>query len=289
MYTQTANSRVKKCQLSHLNSFDHSINTAKLHRSPNNLRSKPNKLYNILLIGGVVLSFSSLALLLLSKQKRNLEAYKRNIQIQSKTASTNLKALRMQMNPHFIFNALNSINYFIDRNEKQQASDYVAKFASLMRKILINSEKSQVLLGEDLELLRTYLEIELIRLEGKFSYSINIDPDVNKNNTLVPPGILQPFVENSIWHGITQMKEKGQIIIDIKKEEQMLVCLLSDNGVGRSGAISKNKGYGSRGIDITKNRIEILNETKNCNARVKIIDKPQGVRVQIKLPFEKAF
>lgn len=219
-----------------------------------------------------------------------LIAYKRKREAEFKTtvANTELKALRAQMNPHFIFNSLNSISSYIDNNDRKEAKEYLAKFASIMRKTLENSEQKEILLADDIALLKLYMDVEQKRLQGKFDYSIDIDEQIDPANTLVPPLILQPFIENSIWHGLSQKKEKGTICIDVKRKGNSIIYSVEDNGVGLS-IKKKNTNKKSFGMEITKNRVDIINHQKNSNGSVTIIEKEVGIRVEVQIPLELAF
>lgn len=215
---------------------------------------------------------------------------KRNAEFNSKVANTELKALRSQMNPHFIFNSLNSINNYISKNEPAQATAYLSKFAKVMRMILENSEKKSIPLADELKSLELYMQLESKRLDDKFNYTINVAEDIDKENTMVPPMILQPFVENSIWHGITQKGGKGHIKIDITKNSQMLHCIIDDDGIGigKNNNSSANTNQ-SLGMKITKARIDIINKTKKSNGMVELLDMGNGVRIQVNLPLELSF
>jgi len=149
-----------------------------------------------------------------------------------------LKALRAQMNPHFISNALHSINKYVMENDRTNASGYLAKFASLMRLILENSREKEVPLEQDLHALELYMQLELLRFSNSFSYQIEVDPQIDVENTLVPPMLLQPFAENAILHGLSN-KGKGIIKIQVRKSNDMICCVIEDNGNGMlDGALS---------------------------------------------------
>lgn len=240
------------------------------------------------IIGGTVLFTLGIFGLFLYKRKRDAVTQKQEAEFNTIVANTELKALRAQMNPHFIFNSLNSINDYISKNDVESASDYLIKFAKIMRQTLENSNLSEISLEDDLKILDLYLQIESLRLKNKFTYNIYVDDVIDDKNTLVPPLILQPFIENSIWHGISKKETGGHIEITITKEDNMLICTVDDDGVGRTlkpNAI-ENK---SLGISITKSRIDIINKRRNSNGTVKIIDREQGVRVEVKLPLQLAF
>ncbi|MCB0444450.1 MAG: hypothetical protein KDC68_02085 [Gelidibacter sp.] len=151
-----------------------------------------------------------------------------------------------------------------------------------------SSSQKQITLSEDLKLIELYLQIECMRLKQKFSYAISIDDAIDADNILVPPLILQPFIENSIWHGISKKEGKGHIQIDIKQKDGMLLCSIDDDGVGRikTDLINENK---SLGMTITKNRIDIINRNKDTNDSITLTDKAQGLRVEVKLPIHYLF
>jgi len=207
----------------------------------------------------------------------------------TKVAETELKALRSQMNPHFIFNALNSISDYMDKNDVEKANTYLMKFAKLTRSILENSEKKWITLQEDLELTELYIEIEALRLKNKLFHKIEIDSVLDVENTLVPPLMLQPFIENSIWHGIAQKGGQGNIDIQIKKDNEMIVCTVDDDGVGRKKVVINGNKNDSMGLKITKNRLDILSQIKKVKGSIHMFDKTEGLRVELKLPLELRF
>ncbi len=208
-----------------------------------------------------------------------------------------MKALRAQMNPHFISNALHSINKYVMDNDKKNASGYLAKFASLMRLILENSREQEVPLEQDLKALSLYMDMELLRFNHSFTYHMEVDPQIDPENTLVPPMLLQPFAENAILHGM-QNKENGVISIQVHKENDMIRFVITDNGSGNkdiaSGA-TEGKKHKSLGQKIIKERLNIINRLKKAKATVNIVqlkdadDRPGGMRVELWLPFELAF
>ncbi|MEH6680816.1 MAG: tetratricopeptide repeat protein [Sediminicola sp.] len=237
--------------------------------------------------GGGALILAILGGALLYKRRRDALAQKTEAEFDAKVKNTALMALRAQMNPHFIFNSLNSIGDYINKNDKEAASEYLVKFAKLMRRILENSEKEEVSLQDDLEILETYLQVEAMRLDHKFDHTIVTDPDLDLENTLVPPLILQPFIENSIWHGISPKPGRGHINIHILKKGEMLICTVEDNGVGHSPATMGERR--SLGMKITKSRIDIINQLKHTKGSVSVIPKTGGYRVEVALPLEYAF
>ena len=217
--------------------------------------------------------------------------------LQKLNLETENKLLRTQMNPHFIFNSLNSIQNFVLKNEATLATHYIADFATLMRAILDNSKYSFIELGKELETLELYLKLEQIRFDNKFSYQINYDSNLEIDFILVPPMILQPFIENAILHGILNKKEKGNIRIDISDKGDLLYCIIEDDGIGREKAqkIKQNTlhqaTHASLGLQLNKERIEVLNKELGTQGKIIITDlynkqAPIGTKVEVLLPIK---
>lgn len=201
------------------------------------------------------------------------------------------KMLRSQMNPHFLFNSLNSINSFIIQNKQHEASRYLTSFSKLMRKILDNSRKDLITLKDELEAVKLYLDLEAVRLEYKFDYSIIIDKNIHEEDIVIPALVLQPFLENSVWHGIHPKAGNGFIEITINKggddENPFLNIKIEDNGIGRteSAKRKKEKLHKSHGMDITLERLK-MNDPRN---KVQINDlytennDASGTNVELKI------
>lgn len=225
-------------------------------------------------------------------QLERSEKEKQFAELQHKTAELEMQALRAQMNPHFIFNSLNSINMFILENNKQEASDYLSKFSKLVRMILQHSQEAFISLDRELEALRLYLELESLRFGQKFEYKILVNA-VDSTMVKVPPLIIQPYAENAIWHGLMQKKEKGHLEIELYLEDKILFCKITDDGIGRKKAAElrsksslTNKSMGMR---ITADRVAILQHEQNENfISVKDLVYPNGsaagTEVLIKVP-----
>jgi len=205
------------------------------------------------------------------------------------------QSLRQQMNPHFIFNTLNSIQYYILEKDTISSHKYLTKFARLMRLTLDNSLHSAIPLRDELESLRLYLELEALRLQGKFTYDIDYQNNESILDIKIPTLMIQPFVENAIWHGIMLKPDKsGRVQITIRDMETSVLCTIEDNGVGRKQAKkiqeTTNKAYRSRGFQITQQRIDLLNSMYGQKFNIQIVDlyshdgTPQGTRVSINIP-----
>lgn len=215
-----------------------------------------------------------------------------------KVAEVEMQALRAQMNPHFIFNCLNSINRYIVKSDHMTASGYLTKFAKLIRLILDNAAQQTTPLENELQLLQLYIEIEALRFNNRFAWVIEVDEGIDKETVFVPSMVIQPYVENAIWHGLMHKDEKGLLTIRIgKSSNSLLEIIVEDDGVGRKlSAESSNRDAlktRSYGMQITKDRLHIVNQLFNTQARVRVEDlyaadgSAAGTRVTLNLPCEQ--
>ncbi len=205
-----------------------------------------------------------------------------------------LESLRAQMNPHFVFNSLNSINYFISNSDRLSANRYIASFSKLIRSILNHMSQEYINLSEEIASLEEYLQLEFLRFGDKFDYSINTEAIKNAASWEIFPGMLQPFVENAIWHGVRGLEgRKGFVSINFNTpEKDRLQCLITDDGIGRALSRKYNNifpGKKSRGIDMVQERLQIVNGLKKSSYTVLIEDlypgrEECGTRVLIDLP-----
>jgi hypothetical protein len=214
---------------------------------------------------------------------------------QHKLNELTFSALRSQMNPHFIFNALNTIQGFVYFNDKKSASGYLGKFSQLIRKILDSSNKQTITLAEEIEILQLYTDIEKARFGESFNITINIDPSLDQEYILIPPMLIQPYVENSIKHGLFHMQGLKSLLLTIGKaeEQDVIEVVIDDNGIGRerSREINKNRmAHQSFATAANEKRIDIINQTVEKKTKLKIIDKinrdesPAGTTVIIHIP-----
>ena len=192
-----------------------------------------------------------------------------------------LKSLRSQMNPHFIFNALNSVNSFIATNDERTANKYLSDFSQLMRSVLENSEEDFIPLEKEIELLELYTKLEHFRFKDKFEYNIKVDENVNINEFQIPPMLLQPYIENAVWHGLRYKTEKGKLDINIvQKTKDEIAITIIDDGVGRvkSKALKteNQQKQNSKGMGNIKKRVSILNEMYKDKVDVFIDDFQQA-------------
>jgi len=225
------------------------------------------------------------------KQKQvRTELEKKNIDIEQ-------RLLRTQMNPHFIFNSLNSINSFISDNKADDAQSFLAKFARLMRYILDNSRKTFVPIEDEVNTLELNMELERLRFDNKFDFSVELDENIDTEYTFIPPMLIQPFIENAILHGLSNKAGKGQLSITFKQNGELMHCTIEDNGVGRQNAqefkTKSGKGlHKSLGMQVTRERLEILNERTKEEVTFSIIDlsddmgNPTGTKVELHIPYE---
>ncbi len=191
--------------------------------------------------------------------------------LQRRLMSSEIASLRSQMNPHFFFNALNSIQDFIFHQERRKAADFMSSFAKLLRSILENSSKKFISLNEEVSFLKLYLELESLRFEGVLKYTISVDSSIDGGKQLMPPMLLQPLIENAIKHGLTPKEENLRLTIEFKTNKNRLQCVIRDNGVGRK-EVSKNGGHNSKGLAIVKERLALLNKLHKKMFEIEIID-----------------
>ena len=251
----------------------------------------------LIIVSGIIFR----TILLKRKNEKNLRELAENelqiqkLESQKKLSQLEMHALRAQMNPHFIFNSLSAINLFILENNRLQASEYLSKFARLVRLILQNSQEAFIPLERELEALQLYLELESLRFENKFSYKINTDDLLDITVIKVPPLIIQPYVENAIWHGLMQKKKAGIWKLNSIQKDELLFCKIADDGIGRKKAAElKSKSalsYKSMGMSITADRIAMLQQQDQLGTHIVINDlvladgSAGGTEVIIKIPF----
>jgi len=243
-------------------------------------------------IAGVLLS-TYIMFLLIRLRLKGIEQRKEKIADLNKILmNLKLKALRAQMNPHFTFNVMNSIQHFIASNDGEAANRYLSRFSKLIRLILNNSEKNAVPIADEIKALELYLELEAMRFEERFEFKINVDKSIDVLEVEIPSMLIQPYVENSIKHGILNLGKKGIISIDIQKHNKFLKCIIEDNGVGRSKSVflNKNISHKSFGTTITQERLAAINALNNSKLSENVIDlyddngDPIGARVEIYIP-----
>lgn len=205
--------------------------------------------------------------------KNRLQQIQHKAQVRTQLQELELKALRSQMNPHFIYNALNSIQALVLNDQPHEASGYISKFGRLLRQVLNHSEHSVVLLQEELSALELYLQLEQLRLNFTLDYTIETAATINPLAERVPPLILQPFAENAVWHGLSKKQGDKKLHIYITTDNNWLVAEITDNGIGRKQAVGKTRQpqHVSKGMDITERRISEFNHNPAV-AAIEIVD-----------------
>jgi hypothetical protein len=245
------------------------------------------------LIGLLFLAVTGMLIWVISRRIRKREREK--AAISKRISELEQLSRKAQMNPHFIFNSLNSIQQYVMDADVAGANKFISGFSRLIRQTLDFSSKPEISLEEELDYLTNYLEIERTRLENAFSWSVNIDRSVDPAEHYIPPMILQPFVENSVRHGLRFRKDKaGKVTITVKCEDGYLICILDDNGVGRKAAMQYKSispiNYQSKGLSLTADRISMFNQEHDRKITMYIDDLEDvfhnslGTRVTISFP-----
>ena len=224
---------------------------------------------------------------LLVLQRRKLKAEQRSVSMEQ-------RLLRAQMNPHFIFNSLASIQNFVINENSDQASIYLSRFSQLVRNILDNSSEEYVPLEKEINTIENYLELQKVRYAGKFEYKISVDEQLDVENIMIPPMLAQPFIENAIEHGIRHRETQGHIDIRFRLEDGMIRFEVEDNGVGRERSheieSAHKPGHRSMATSITRDRLNTLNKKLKKKIRMEIVDlkdeagKARGTRVEFGVP-----
>jgi LytS/YehU family sensor histidine kinase len=211
--------------------------------------------------------------------------------INQKIAEFKMTALRSQMNPHFVFNAITSIQHYIIKQDTFKSYNYLAKFSLLIRTILDNSKEEYIALSQEINTLKLYIELEQIRFKQPFTFILDIDEQLEMD-TYIPTMLIQPYVENSIWHGL--MPKKSDCILEVKilKKETHIFVIIKDNGVGRKHTVKKSNLHESKGMSITEQRIKELETTNEKKFNVSILDltdetgNATGTEIHIIIPFD---
>lgn len=224
----------------------------------------------ILVIGLVIILLLGFLLLKNSRQRQ------RNNQLLV------LKSLRNQMNPHFIFNSLNSVNSFIAKKEEKSANKYLAEFSKLMREVLECSQEDFIPLSKEIEMLKRYLNLEHFRFNSDFDFTFLVDEKIRMDNYQIPPMLLQPFVENAIWHGLRYKEEKGVLEVSFTQEKEYLKIVISDDGIGRehskTSKTANQKKMKSTGIKNVQNRLEIIKSVFKKELVIEIEDQDKSTQ-----------
>lgn len=249
-----------------------------------------------LLTAIAVLSANQIQRIMAEEEK--LEAEMEVVLNKQKAAESRLQSLRLQMNPHFLFNALNSIQQMILANEELVATKYLSRFSKLLRMILIHSDKETISLREELDILNLYVELESVRFKEAFTYEITCDEDIDTDEVKIPTLLIQPFVENAIWHGLMHKEGMRHLRITFADRGDYVYCMIEDNGIGRQKAremkvrTGQDKKHKSKGIEVSLERLNAIYKNGVTNGSLDIIDLKDeaghaiGTRVEIRLPIQ---
>jgi len=216
--------------------------------------------------------------------------HRRLIEQNYKSKSLEQRALQSMMNPHFIFNVLNSIQFYLTSNDKINAQINLGRFAKLIRLNLDINQEKFISISNEVEYLELYLSLEKLRFDEKFKYKIYIDPNINDKLVHIPSMILQQFVENAIWHGIAPQSGVGEVVIEFLKSDNTLTIIIFDNGVGIDTSIVNKSTHKSLGIKITNERLSIMQKIYNKEFSMKIIRVENtdpllsGTKVTLRIP-----
>lgn len=229
--------------------------------------------------------------------RRKHDVERKVLEIQKEVFELEQKSLRLQMNPHFLFNSLNSIQSFVIKNDTDKAIYYLSRFSQLMRTILYNSQQTFVLIKDELKVIKNYLDLEKLRYDDAFEYIIHLDAEIEEDFYAIPPMIIQPYIENAIIHGLLNKKEKGHLKIELKLLGNYIFCVIQDDGIGReaSANIKMQSGiiHKSTGMLITQERLNILNSKNKDKISVKIIDlydefgEAKGTRIELMIIYKE--
>ncbi|MBN2522297.1 MAG: tetratricopeptide repeat protein [Bacteroidales bacterium] len=231
----------------------------------------------------LLILISLLFLLLLNRQKSRIDKLKIDINKNMQ------RLLSQQMNPHFIFNTLKSIQNFILNNDIKNSNLYLTQFSKLIRKILENSQFEVIPVKDEIEALELYVQLENLRLNNKFDFVLSVDPDINIDLTKVPSLLFQPYIENAIWHGLSKISNRGNLRLSFKKEKNKILCIIEDNGIGRKSA-NIDANHKSLGLEISGKRIQLINTLFRTEISPVIKDLKEetdgrkGTRVEFQLP-----
>ena len=240
---------------------------------------------------GLIYAFYKLQILKLEKRNQLLLE---KVNLEKNLNQSKLKAIKSQMNPHFFYNALNTIQSFILSNEKKQAVSYLSKFSNLTRTILEMTEKETISIAEEVKTLGLYLDIEKARFEEDFNYQILVDDEIDAENIKIPTMLLQPYVENAVKHGLLHKQGEKAVTIHFQKETEHIKISIDDNGIGRQKSTElnaiKNKNHNSFATEAMQNRVNLLNQYNQKNISIQYIDKtnlnnqPTGTSVVFEIP-----
>ena len=227
--------------------------------------------------GSILLTIWVIIYFFYQYQKRNKKQEQEKANLKLQAAELEARALRAQMNPHFIFNCMNSIKSLIQQHEEEKSVSYLTTFSKLIRTLFNNADKKEISLYDEIETCKLYLQLEAMRFDTKFSYAVKVDENLDLKSVQVPALIIQPFIENAIWHGIVPKREGGHVELAVTKKDNAVEISINDNGIGRESS-KQNKSvssltHQSKGVNLTQSRLELDNLLRQRMAKLETIDK----------------
>lgn len=259
--------------------------------------SQQNAMSELQLNQSRIIAFSVIGLFLLTVLIAFLVVRMTRIRSEQKSLILEQRLLRSQMNPHFIFNALSNIANLVESNDNTSASKFLTRFSRMVRHILDSSREEFILFSDEVQNLENYIELQMLRFSGKFIYSITFENEFNTSDYLIPPMLIQPFVENAIEHGIKPKEGSSNLSVRFFLQDKSIICYIEDDGIGRERSYQiKNKSneFRSHGTQIVKDRLSIIRKKTAAKVEIEIIDleakdgSPKGTRVEINLPYRMA-
>jgi LytS/YehU family sensor histidine kinase len=248
--------------------------------------------YMVYGLGGILFMILVIGLLIFNQFRLNSK--RRITEMNHQLSEMTQQNLRQQMNPHFIFNTLNSIQYYMYQHDKISTNNYLTKFSSLMRKILENSQHTSIAIKDELDAIQLYLELETLRFKEKFDYEIHVDEDIDTLLYKIPTMLIQPYVENAIGHGLIHKEGKGFLKIEFALHDSFINCSIEDNGIGREAAMeirkNRNNNHNSLGTRIAEARLNLVNSLYSKTMKIRYTDlkddtgHPAGTHVEIQIP-----
>jgi len=219
----------------------------------------------------------NLSYTLIHYDQRNKNAEWQKLVREKEMVELEARALRAQMNPHFVFNCMNSIKSLIQDGEQEKAVNYLTTFSKLIRNLFSQSDKNEITLFDEIETCRHYLQLEAMRFDASFSYTIEIDEHIDLKSVSIPALIIQPFIENAIWHGLVPRGTGGELLVKIQMEVRNIEIVIDDNGIGREASrLMKNKStsvHHSKGVNLTQSRLLLDNILQKRKASLQYTDK----------------
>lgn len=243
----------------------------------NSMSENISLIFETVMNGTFLLMLWNIIYFFYQNQQRNQNQEKEKAALKLQAVELEAKALRAQMNPHFIFNCMNSIKSLIQQNENEKSVTYLTTFSKLIRTLLNNADKKDISLYDEIETCKLYMQLEAMRFDTKFSYAVNIDETIDLKSIQVPALIIQPFIENAIWHGIVPRNTGGNVSLNVLRKNGFIEVAIDDDGIGREASKQNKSASGvahqSKGVNLTQSRLELNNLLQQRQAKLEVVDK----------------